>query len=87
MTVQALSARMGYAGFRAKLPDVETCLQDAAKKHRFSEAAPWPCLPMYARWPVARTEPTGGTDVVAFLRTAVFQIPYPPAGDAGTFVF
>src|SRR5690606_38631169 len=52
MTMRELPARQGLAGFCNKSLDIQECLMDASKKGGFTEANPWPWLPIYSRWPV-----------------------------------
>lgn len=80
MKMHRLLARKGLAGFCDKILDVQECLASAAKAGGFTEAKPWPWLPMYARWPEDRPIPVAGTDVIQYLRTAVLAIPYAPPG-------
>lgn len=79
MKLHKLPSRQGYAGFCKSL-DVQKCLSEAAMQSGFNEAKPWPWLPMYLRWPTNLPVPAAGQDVIQYLRTAVFTIPYAPPG-------
>lgn len=80
MTMRSLPARQGLTGFCDKMLNVQECLASASKKGGFSEAEPWPWLPMYVRWPVDQPAPVAEADIIRYLRTAVFTIPYASPG-------
>ena len=76
MAMRKLPPRQGLAGFCDKVLDVQECLASASNKGGFTEAKPWPWLPMYARWPLDQPVPVAEADIIQYLRTAVFTIPY-----------
>ncbi len=85
MTVRNIPARKGLAGFCSNQLDVQACLARALKDTGFTDAKPWPWLPMYARWPVSQPAPAAETDVLQYLHTANFPIPYAPSGKGATY--
>lgn len=80
MAMRNLPPRQGLTGFCDKVLDVQECLSSASDKGGFTEAKPWPWLPMYARWPLDQPSPIAERDIIRYLRTAVFTIPYAPPG-------
>lgn len=80
MEIRKLPSRQGMAGFCEKVLDVQECLASASKRAGFTEAKPWPWLPMYARWPLDQSIPATEADVIRHLRTSVSTIPYAPPG-------
>jgi len=83
LQVEAQPARAGVAGFCTGL-EVKTCLAKAAKDAGYSDAKPWPKLPVFGRWPLIKPMPTAAADIVAHLSTYMIDANQVAAGEGAT---
>lgn len=84
MTVLDVPARSGVAGFCEKQLDVQNCLANVAKQLGFTDAKPWPWLPMYARWEQEAQAPQSANDVVTYLATKKIELKAATSGSGAT---
>lgn len=84
MTMLDLPARAGVAGFCEKQLDVQDCLVSVAKQLDFTDAKPWPWLPIYARWAQDAQAPKTAQDVVSYLTTNKLELRTATSGGGAT---
>ncbi|NHZ94214.1 hypothetical protein [Massilia sp. CCM 8734] len=84
LTVQVLDAADGFAGTCINRK-VDACLQKAFTDSGFSDAKPWPRLPIYARLPDAAPVPSDVAGVLVHLSAASRSIAPDMRGEGSTF--
>lgn len=80
MTVERMAAAQGFAGTCVGRK-VDACLQKASADAGYSDARPWPRLPIYAPLPDVGPPPADAAAVVAYLAAAQKEIPPEMTGE------